>query len=95
MAANYREASRARSAAEFVAKIELCASEADESQLWLELLRDDCGINADLINPLWQEAAELIAILSQWPKMPKSNKCCSDSALRSRVSAILRVQLIP
>jgi four helix bundle protein len=42
VAANYREASRARSDAEFVAKIELCASEVDETQLWLELLRDDC-----------------------------------------------------
>jgi four helix bundle protein len=40
VASNYREASRARSDAEFIAKIELCAFEADESQLWLELLRD-------------------------------------------------------
>jgi len=31
VAANYREAARARSAAEFVAKIELCAQEADET----------------------------------------------------------------
>lgn len=37
VAANYREASRARSRAEFVAKIELCAQEADETILWLEL----------------------------------------------------------
>jgi four helix bundle protein len=41
VAANYREASRARSADEFVAKIETCTQEADETQLWLELLRDD------------------------------------------------------
>jgi len=44
VAANYREASRARSRNEFVSKIEPCAQEADETQLWLELLRDDCGI---------------------------------------------------
>lgn len=44
VAANYREASRARSGAEFISKIELCAQEADETMLWLELLRDDCGI---------------------------------------------------
>ena len=37
VAANYREASRARSRDEFVAKIEVCAQEADESQLWLEM----------------------------------------------------------
>jgi four helix bundle protein len=36
VAANYREASRARSDAEFISKIEMCAQEADESMLWLE-----------------------------------------------------------
>ncbi len=41
VAANYREASRARSDAEFVAKVEVCAQEADESMLWLELLREE------------------------------------------------------
>jgi four helix bundle protein len=44
VAANYREASRARSRAGFVSKIETCLQEADETQLWLELLRDDCGV---------------------------------------------------
>lgn len=44
--ANYREASRARSDCEFVAKIELRTQEADETQYWLELLRDDCGLQA-------------------------------------------------
>ena len=45
VAAQYREASRARSPEEFVAKIEACVQEADESQLWLELLRDNCKIS--------------------------------------------------
>jgi four helix bundle protein len=43
--ANYREASRARSDAEFIAKIELCTQEADETQYWLELLTEDCEID--------------------------------------------------
>ena len=64
VAANYREASRARSDNEFIAKIELCSQEADESQLWLELLRDDCNISANEIQPIWQEADELIAIFT-------------------------------
>jgi len=34
VAANYREASRARSAEEFISKIEICSQEADETQLW-------------------------------------------------------------
>jgi four helix bundle protein len=60
--ANYREASRARSDSEFVAKIELCAQEADETQYWLELLRDDCGLNSDELEKVWTEADELIRI---------------------------------
>ena len=51
VAANYREASRARSEAEFVSKVDQCAQEADESPLWLELLRDDCGIVAAKVEP--------------------------------------------
>ena len=62
VAANYREGSRARSAEEFVAKIELCTQEADESQLWLELLRDDCGIDRPELSDLWRQSDELIAI---------------------------------
>jgi four helix bundle protein len=73
VAANYREGSRARSAHEFVAKVELCIQEADETQLWLELLRDDCGIDAHAINPLWQEIDELIAIFVTMAKRAKSH----------------------
>ena len=64
VAANYREASRARSDAEFIAKIELCSQEADESQLWLELFQDDCGIPAEVVGPIWHEADELISIFT-------------------------------
>jgi len=71
VAANYREASRARSEAEFIAKIEQCAQESDESQLWLELLRDDCGMAPSLTDPLWQEADELIAIFVTMSKNTK------------------------
>jgi four helix bundle protein len=36
--ANYREANRARSKAEFIAKIGDCLKEIDETCYWLELL---------------------------------------------------------
>ena len=72
VAANYREASRARSEAEFISKIEQCAQEADESQLWLELLQEDCGIAAAKVEPVWQEANELIAIFITMSKNTKS-----------------------
>ncbi len=74
VAANYREGSRARSLDEFVAKAEQCAQEADEAQLWLELLRDDCGIAADAVRPIWQEADELIAIFVTMAKNAKEKK---------------------
>ena len=74
VAANYRESSRSRTTAEFIAKIELCAQEADEVELWLELLRDDCGIPAALIDPIWQEADELIAIFVTMSKNSKDNQ---------------------
>lgn len=74
VAAQYREASRARSPVEFVAKIEACVQEADESQLWLELLRDDCAISKTLIDPIWHEANELISIFITMAKNTKTNR---------------------
>ena len=64
MAAHSREASRARSDGEFCSKLDGLLQEADESQLWLELLRDDCGIQNEQINNLLQETGELIAIFT-------------------------------
>lgn len=64
VAAHTREASRARSDAEFVSKLGGGLQEADETQLWLELLREECGIDADLTKPIEDEADELIAIIT-------------------------------
>ncbi len=74
VAANYREACRARSSEEFISKIEVCAQEADETQLWLELLRDDCAIQGAAIDALWQETDELIAIFVSTSKNTKARK---------------------
>src|SRR2546430_7008714 len=62
VAAHIREASRARSDAEFCSKIDGALQEADESQLWLELLKEDCRVAAEQIDPLHIETDELIAI---------------------------------
>jgi four helix bundle protein len=70
--ATYREASRARSDAEFIAKIELCTQEADESQYWLELLEEECGIGPVIIQPIWQKADELISIFVTMAKNTKA-----------------------
>ncbi len=70
--ANYREASRARSDSEFVAKIELCTQEADKVQYWLELLRDDCGLRSEELEKIWTEADELIRIFVTMSKNTKA-----------------------
>lgn len=62
--ANYRAAGRARSRAEFVAKIGLVLEEADESAFWLECLAE-CGIvRAEAVDRLRREANELTAIFA-------------------------------
>ena len=73
VAANFREASRARSGAEFASKLEVCVQEADESDLWMELLRDDCGIQNSEIDRLLKETNELIAIFVTMAKRTKSS----------------------
>jgi hypothetical protein len=48
--------------------------EADESQLWLELLRDDCEIRNDGLAALHREAGELMAIFVTMIKRTKNKK---------------------
>lgn len=64
VAAHVREASRARSKAEFVSKLGGALQEADETQLWLELLHEECGINQEQTQPMVTEANELISIIT-------------------------------
>lgn len=73
VAAHVREASRARSDAEFCSKIDSALQEADESQLWLELLRDDCAINAANLLELLAETDELMAIFATMSERTKRN----------------------
>jgi len=72
VAANFREASRARTTSEFISKLEVCIQEADETDLWLELLRDDCGISNEKIKDLLLEANELISIFVTMVKRSKA-----------------------
>jgi four helix bundle protein len=62
VAAHVREASRARSDDEFVSKLGGALQEADESALWLELLREECAVDPNLTKPLETESCELMAI---------------------------------
>jgi four helix bundle protein len=60
--ANYREANRTRSKAEFISKIGDCRKETDETVYWLELLIGGKVISQTRLLPLLQEANELVAI---------------------------------
>lgn len=64
VAANYRSVCRARSRADFVAKMSLVVEETDESVFWLELLSDAGTIPKDRLQNLRQEASELLAIFA-------------------------------
>jgi len=60
--ANYREATRARSNAEFVSKIENALQELEETLYWLELLTDARITDLARLRELRQEAEELVSI---------------------------------
>ena len=64
VAANYRAACRARSKAEFVAKIGVVIEEADESALWLEFLGDSGVVKKHRLDQLLNEAHQLTAIFT-------------------------------
>ena len=65
VAANYRAACRARSKAEFYAKISIVVEEADEVLFWLEVLNELEVVNKDLIDPLQKEAKEILKVMSK------------------------------
>jgi four helix bundle protein len=69
--AQYREACRARSSAEFVSKIESALQELDETAYLLELLVEGELVAANRLGPLQQETDELIAILVASSKTAK------------------------
>ncbi len=64
VAANYRAACRARSKAEFVAKIGIVVEEVDETIFWLELLGETNIVPKRRMSDLIDEAKELLAIFA-------------------------------
>jgi len=63
VAANYRAACRARSTAEFCAKLGIVEEEADESELWIELLIESGIVRRELLADLLAETSEIVAII--------------------------------
>jgi four helix bundle protein len=62
--ANYRAACRARSRAEFIAKMGTCCEEADESHMWLNICADTGLCGRPAVTHLIDEADQLLRIFT-------------------------------
>jgi len=70
--ANYREANRSRSKADFANKIRICESEASETVYWLEIINELGWSSFEKIKLILAEANELLAIFTTISKSLKS-----------------------
>ena len=62
--ANYREANRARSKADFKNKIKICESEASETQYWLEIIVNVKWFSWAKVKWEYEECGELLGIFT-------------------------------
>jgi len=69
--ANYSEANRGRSKAEFISKIGDCLRECEETEYWLELLVDSGCVKERKMDALLDETRQLIAIFTTINKKAK------------------------
>lgn len=72
--ANFREGYRARSKAEYVAKLGICLQELEETIYWLELLEEAGIFSHAKLSEMHDEANQLIAILVTIIKKTKEKK---------------------
>ena len=61
--ANYRAACRAKSIADFVAKMGTVEEEADESSFWLEVIIESGLMKEEMVKDLMNEADQIVAII--------------------------------
>ena len=79
VAANYRAACRARSRAEFIAKMGVVVEEMDETLLWLELLVESGTLAASRLDGLMVEASEILAICAASQKTARTSGRAIDN----------------
>jgi len=71
--ANYREANRSRSNADFTNKIKICESEASETIYWIEIIEELNWADSQKIKSITKEASEILAIFTSIGKTLKSD----------------------
>ena len=62
--ANYREANRSRSRADFLNKVNISKGEANETVYWLEIIEEMQWVSAADLKPILKEANELLALFT-------------------------------
>ena len=72
--ANYRSACRAKSLADFIAKLSIVEEETDETLYWLELLDELKIVPHKIIKPIHDEANEILAIIVSSIKTSRKRK---------------------
>ncbi len=87
---NYRASCRARSKAEFIAKLGIVEEEADESAFWLELIIEGGLLKKELVKPLLDEASELAKIMAR-SRISAAAASTRKSAIGNRKSAMTYV----
>jgi four helix bundle protein len=83
VAANYRSACRAKSRADFIAKMGIVEEEADESGLWLELITESGLLPPEKTSALHTEAGELTAIAVASIRTARADSSIPHSAFRT------------
>ncbi len=89
--ANYRSACRARSRADFIAKMGIVEEEADESVYWIELLVDSGSVGDDQVSAMLAEAREIVSIAVSSIKTARRNAVAEkprQSTTRNQQSAL-------
>ena len=89
--ANYRSANRAKSPADFIAKMGIVEEEADESAYWIDLLEAARRLPAVKAQPLVREAGELTAIAIA--SIRTARRTASESKSNSRTITVPRSAL--
>jgi four helix bundle protein len=72
--ANYRAACRAKSQADFIAKMGIVEEEADETIYWMELLVESGSIEQERVASLLDEANQIVALVVSSIRTARSNK---------------------
>ena len=88
VAANYRAACHARSKAEFISRLGVVEEEAEESALWLALIMESQLMKKALVQPLWTEADEIVAIMTSSRKSAGRSLLAAKSKIKTQKSKI-------